>query len=125
MKVAYGYNGLRQRPRFDEMVEFIKYEQPFIKYPDRRAKQLRESPYLTQLDGEGYMEMQHQQEQEMTEKETELAIRRIASESKETASLLRSEANFQSASAADTTEIPTTSGQRIPTTKTIEKQDAV
>ena len=66
------------------MVEYIQYQQPFIKYPNRFAKQLRESPYLTQLDGEGYMEMQHQQEQEIKEKDKELEIRRLASENKET-----------------------------------------
>ena len=56
----------------------------------------------------------------MTEKERALEIRRIASENKETASLLRSDSNSQSASAADTTDIQTTSGQRIPTKKRIQ-----
>ena len=90
MKPTFGYDGLRRRPRFDEMVEFVQYQQPFLKYPDRRAKQLRESPYLTQLDGDGFDEMQEQQEKAMKEQEKQNEIKRLAGEEGETASLIRS-----------------------------------
>ena len=105
MKPTYGYDGLRARPKFDNMVEFRQYQQPFIKYTDRRAKQLRQSPYLTQLDGEGCYEMQEQQEKAMKEQEIANAIRRYASQNKETASLLKSDREAQTETAPETMEV--------------------
>ena len=52
------YNGLRKRSTYNELVDFIEEDTLRIKYPDRRATQLRESPYLTQLDGEGMRQME-------------------------------------------------------------------
>ena len=52
------YNGLRKRATYNELVDFIEEDTLRIKYPDRRATQLRESPYLTQLDGEGMRQME-------------------------------------------------------------------
>ena len=49
------YNGLRQKPTYDQLIGEIAH-QPIIRYPDRRAKQLRETPYLSQLDGDGIFE---------------------------------------------------------------------
>ena len=59
------YKGLRARPTFDTIVNYLQTKQEKIKYPDRTAKRLRESPYLTQLDGEGMGEMDEQQEKAM------------------------------------------------------------
>ncbi len=36
--------------------------QEIIKYPDRFAKLFRNHPYITQLDGEGGLDIQNQQE---------------------------------------------------------------
>ena len=52
--------GLRQRPTFEGIVNYLPYGQETIRYPDRLAKIIRNHPYLTQLDGEGMMEMQEQ-----------------------------------------------------------------
>ena len=57
MRAHYGYNGLREREHYDEIVGYLIGGQEMIRYPDRFAKQIRNSPYLTQLDGDGYMEM--------------------------------------------------------------------
>ena len=45
------------------------------------ATQLRNSPYLTQLDGEGMREMERQQVEEMKQREKEFQIRRLAGSS--------------------------------------------
>ena len=39
-------------------MDFIEKDPERIKFPDRRATELRESPYLTQLDGEGMRMME-------------------------------------------------------------------
>ena len=47
---AMNYMGLRPEPTYDSLLSEIA-NQTIIRYPDRRATQLRNSPYLTQLDG--------------------------------------------------------------------------
>ena len=47
---AINYTGLRTKPAYDSLLGEIA-NQPVIRFPDRRATQLRNSPYLTQLDG--------------------------------------------------------------------------
>ena len=49
--------GLRERPTYDELEYFIETDPERIHYPDRTATKLRESHYLTQLDGEGMQQM--------------------------------------------------------------------
>ena len=49
-RYAINYTGLRQKPTYDSLLGEIA-NQPVIRFPDRRATQLRNSPYLTQLDG--------------------------------------------------------------------------
>ena len=49
----------------------------------------RESRYLTQLDGQGMMEMRDQQEDAMKEQEMENRVRELAQKSKESAQELR------------------------------------
>ena len=64
-------SGLRKRPTFEGIVDYIANGQETIKYPDRLAKFMRNHPYLTQLDGEGIMEMQDQQEEAWKAEEKE------------------------------------------------------
>ncbi len=72
--------GLRRRPTFEGIVEYITYGQETIKYPDRFAKIIRNHPYLTQLDGEGMMEMQEQQENAWKQQEKENRIKMLKSD---------------------------------------------
>ena len=67
---VYGinFNGLRKRPLYDELVQYIEKDPDKVKYPDRRAKLMRNHPYLTQLDGLTMEEMEHQQIAELKEK---------------------------------------------------------
>jgi len=71
-------SGLRQRPTFEGIVEYIAYGQETIKYPDRLAKFMRNHPYLTQLDGEGMMEMQEQQENAWKEQVKEQRVKELS-----------------------------------------------
>jgi len=52
----YGINfeGLRRRQTYDEVVDYLQNDRETVKYPDRSAKFLRESPEIMNLlDGEG------------------------------------------------------------------------
>ena len=83
-------SGLRQRPTFEGIVDYIANGQETIKYPDRLAKFMRNHPYLTQLDGEGMMEMQEQQENAWKEQVKEQRVKELSKASK---SAPRSEQN--------------------------------
>ena len=72
--------GLRQRPTFEGIVNYLAYGQETIRYPDRLAKIIRNHPYLTQLDGEGMMEMQEQQENAWKQQEKENRIKMLKSD---------------------------------------------
>ncbi len=69
--------GLRQRPTFEAIVDYLANGQETIRYPDRFAKMVRNHPYLTQLDGEGMMEMQEQQENAWKAQEREHRIKML------------------------------------------------
>ena len=61
------YEGMKRRETYDEVVDYIQNKQEKIKYPNRLAKQIRNSPQLSNLlDGEGYglerMEKQNDRE---------------------------------------------------------------
>ena len=52
------YHGLRERPNYEDLVNYLATEKPKTNYPfDRTATILRNSPYLTQLDGEDGMDL--------------------------------------------------------------------
>ena len=78
------YNGLRKKDTYDELIDYVMNKQEKIKYPNRRAKFLRESPQLSNLldgDGEGVLEMEEQQKRQVQEVEKENSIREMASRS--------------------------------------------
>lgn len=59
------YNGLGKRSTYNELVDFIERDPARILDPDRRATQMRESPYMTVVDGEG---MRHMEQLELNNK---------------------------------------------------------
>ena len=83
--------GLRLKETYEDLINYLLTDQEVIRYPDRYAKQLRESPYLTQLDGEGLGEMQEQQERQFREQQRENTIRQVASTSNQSVSQLKAE----------------------------------
>ena len=57
MTAIYGinYNGLRKRDTYDEIIDYLQNKQEKISYPNRFAKQLRNTPQLSNLlDGERF-----------------------------------------------------------------------
>ena len=87
--------GLRLKDTYEELINYLLTDQEVIRYPDRYAKQLRESPYLTQLDGEGLGLMQDQQEKQFKEEQKENVIRQVAGTSTKSVSHLKAEAAHQ------------------------------
>ena len=69
--------GLHKRPTYNELIEEIQLDEK-IKLPNRQAKFLRESPYLSFLDGESYTDMLEQQQQADKHIQVEHAIREHA-----------------------------------------------
>ena len=53
--------GLRKKPTFKDLVEYLTNGQETMKYPDRYFRQLRDSPWLTQIDGEDQNDIEKQQ----------------------------------------------------------------
>ena len=69
------YTGLHQRPTFEGIIDYLANGQEKVKYPNRQAKQIRNHPYLTQLDGIGMFEMQEQQENAWKEQQKERLVK--------------------------------------------------
>jgi len=83
--------GLRKKETYEALINYLLTDQEVIRYPDRYAKQLRESPYLTQLDGEGLGQMQDQQERQFREQHRENTIRQVASTSNQSVSQVKAD----------------------------------
>ena len=78
---ALNYEGLKKRETYDEIIDYLMNKQEKIKMPNRLAKQLRESPQLSNLldgDGEGVLDMEQQQKRVTIEIEKEHRIRETA-----------------------------------------------
>ena len=89
------YQGLRKRESYNEIVDYLENKQEKINYPNRFAKQIRNSPQLSNLlDGEGMgaVEMEQQQMKAMEHEEAEHAVRQAALSSGGTAQVLRAAA---------------------------------
>ena len=71
-------SGLKRRLTYNEIVDYIEKDPDKIMYPDRWAKQIRNSFELSQLDGEGMREMENQQINQMKEQEKENILRTLA-----------------------------------------------
>ena len=86
------YQGLRKRESYNEIVDYLENKQEKINYPNRFAKQIRNSPQLSNLlDGEGMgaVEMEKQQMKAMEHEQAEQAVRQAGG----TAQVLRAAAS--------------------------------
>ena len=81
---------LRKRPTYNELIQEIE-EDVRIVLPDRRAKFLRDSPYLSYLDNETYLEVEDQQKQIGIQQQKEASIREQTASSEQTASVIRAQ----------------------------------
>ena len=73
------YNGLKKKQSYEELIDYLQHGQEKIKLPNRRALQLRNSPELAFLDGEGVVEMEQQQMKRMHHEEKSIALQKAAS----------------------------------------------
>ena len=90
---AGNYDGLRKRDTYNEIIDYLENRQEKIRYPNRMAKFIRNSPQLSNLlDGEGMgvAQLEEQQKNQMKEIMKEHAIRETASSSNGTAQEFRS-----------------------------------
>ena len=52
------YQGLRKRDTYDQIVSIIESGGGIIKYPNRFATQMANSPYMKQIGGESLLDLQ-------------------------------------------------------------------
>ena len=50
LRRAEKYGGLRRAPQMEEIVNYLANRQEKANFPDREAKQIRNHPFMTQLD---------------------------------------------------------------------------
>jgi hypothetical protein len=68
---------LRKQPKYDELINYIESKQPKLKYPNRDATSMRNSPYLSQVDGDNsFINLEEQENNIMKQK----LIEAVASE---------------------------------------------
>ena len=72
------YKGLRPRSTYEEKINYLQNSPDIIKYPNRLAKQIRTSPYSTQLDGVGQSVLEEQQLNRIIEEEKQLEIKKTS-----------------------------------------------
>ena len=80
MKVAHVKNvsGLREKPTYEELINYIETNNNNIKMPDRRAQMIRRSFYLSQLDGEGLRRQEEMEKMQEAVQDRELLVRQFA-----------------------------------------------
>ena len=75
------YEGLKKKETYDEIVDYLMNKQEKIKMPNRLAKQLRNSPQLSNVldgDGAGLQDVEDQQKRAAEEVEKEHRVRDAA-----------------------------------------------
>ena len=71
---------LRKRPQYNEMIDEIELKQPKLKYPNRVAQFMRNSPYLSQFDGDqSFLNMEEQESNMAKEQMLQQAMKLLAS----------------------------------------------
>ena len=92
--------GLRKKPTYDELVEYIDEDKDKIRYPNRAAKQLREAPELAFLDGEGLVEIEKQQQNIVKAQQKEQVIRSAGASGSLSGSVVEERARTSSSSSS-------------------------
>ena len=74
---AINYEGLRKRDSYEEILNYI-HNQPLLKYPERSATRLIQSPYFTKFNGGASLELDDQEKSLSMEKMKQEILRAIA-----------------------------------------------
>ena len=87
---------LRKRPQYDEMIDEIEFKQPKIKYPNRVAQFMRNTPQLSQFDGNySFLTMEEQESDIAKEQILQQAIKLMASRNGLTRASLQAKTNVE------------------------------
>jgi hypothetical protein len=80
---------LRKRLSYNEMVNYIENDKEKIKFPNRQATFLRNSHFLSQFDGDSFIDLEEEENKMNRERLKEDEIKKISSETKTTAQVNR------------------------------------
>ena len=72
------FTGLQKRDTYDEIVQIVESGGGKIKYPNRQATQILNSPYMKQINSESLMEIEEQQSNLMKEQMKGVILREIS-----------------------------------------------
>ena len=72
------YAGLKKRDLYDEIVALVEGDRTKMKYPNRVATQIMNSPYMKQLDAKSLLDIQNQQDKLNKDKMKEVIIKSMA-----------------------------------------------
>ena len=70
--------GLNKKPTFNELIHYINFGQEVISYPNRYARQMRDSPWLSQIDGEDSSQIEAQQQKQAKIQQRDAIIVEVA-----------------------------------------------
>ena len=89
---ALNYEGLKKRDTYDEIIDYLQNKQEKIKYPNRLAKQVRNTPQLSNLldgDGEDIENINDQQTDKIILAKREQIIKQSAMRNNQTERVLK------------------------------------
>jgi hypothetical protein len=78
-----------KRLSYNEMVNYIENDKEKIKFPNRQATFLRNSPFLSQFDGDSFIDLEEQENRMNRERLIEDEIKKISLDTKATAQINR------------------------------------
>ena len=84
-KFKLKYAGLHKRDSYEGLIDYLENKQEKIKYPDREAKFIRDSPFYQQLLSDGFTGVEEQQLNKIEEQQEEQDVIRTADDTNETA----------------------------------------
>ena len=84
-KVGINYKGLHKRDTYEGLIDYLENKQEKIKFPNREAKFVRDSPQYQSLLNEGFVEVEEQQLKQVKEEQAEHAVIQTANDTNETA----------------------------------------
>ncbi len=67
---------LRKKTTYNELIDYLETDQPKIRYPNRLATFLRNSPYLSQFDNESWIDLEEQEQNIMEEKLRDMELKK-------------------------------------------------
>ena len=70
--------GLNKKPTFNELIHYLNFGQEIISLPNRYFRQIRDSPWLSQIDGEDSSQIEAQQQRQAKIQQRDAIIVEVA-----------------------------------------------